>query len=286
MTSHDDITARPGNLEGAAALEIRRLSPAIGIEVCGVDLSQPLVDSVIRRIRSAWEENCVVVFRGQRLSLTRQIRFASCFGTLDKTELGPPAVLEVTNVRDSNGRSGILPEGPIDFHSDQSYLDRPSIATLLYAVDVPAQGGKTLFANGFRAYESLPDAMKRHLSTRSALHVYDYDTHPQRRPDEPSPNVKRAVHPIFRSHGPTGRLALYVSRLMTWSILDMEPAESRQTLDFLFRHQERPELIYEHDWRAGDVVLWDNRSCIHARTDFDPGERRRLRRVTVLDDRP
>ena len=270
----------------AAAPEVRELSPAIGVEVRGIDLARPLEEAVFRQIRRAWEENGVVLFRGQQLSAIKQIRVASRFGSLSKTELGPPAVLEVGNIRDARGMSGILPEGAIDFHSDQSYLDEPSIATMLYALDVPPTGGNTLFGNGFRAYETLSEDVREQLSDRCALHLYDYETNPTRRPQHPPANAKQAVHPIFRVHGPTGRRALYVNRLMTWSILGMDPAESRRTLDFLFDHQERADFVYEHCWQPGDLVLWDNRSCIHARTDFDAGDRRRLRRVTVLDDRP
>ena len=90
----------------------------------------------------------------------------------------------------------------------------------------------------------------------------------------------------MRTHTPTGRKALYVNRLMTWSILGLSPEQSRETLSLLFEHQEKPEFVYEHVWAPGDVILWDNRSCLHARTDFDSSERRRLRRVTVLGEKP
>jgi taurine dioxygenase len=99
-------------------------------------------------------------------------------------------------------------------------------------------------------------------------------------------DVKQYAHPILRTHAPTGRRSLYVNRLMTWSILGLSPAQSRKMLSRLFDHQERPEFVYEHVWTPGDVILWDNRSCLHARTDFDSSERRRLRRVTVLGEKP
>jgi taurine dioxygenase len=269
-----------------ATPEFRPLSPALGVEVCGIDLARPLEDAVFQLIRRVWEENGVLLFRGQQLTAIKQIRFASRFGSLGKTDMGPPAVLEVSNVRDAGGMSGILPEGAIDFHSDQSYLAEPAIATMLYALEVPANGGNTLFGNGLRAYEALPEDLQQQLAERRALHLYDYETNPTRRPQQKPHNAKRAVHPIFRVHGPTGRRALYVNRLMTWSILDVEALESERILNRLFEHQERGDLVYEHRWLPGDLVLWDNRSCIHARTDFNSDERRRLRRVTVLDDRP
>ena len=160
------------------------------------------------------------------------------------------------------------------------------MASMLYAMEVPSRGGNTLYANCFKAYEALPEDMKRRLKGKRALNAYDYDNAPTLRGEALPEGVKRFAHPIVRTHPVTGRKALYVNRLMTWSILDMPPEESRALLDYLFNHQERTEFVYEHKWTPGDLVLWDNRSCLHARTDFDPSERRRLRRVTVNGDVP
>jgi len=285
MTGNDPIPGGDANPVLVEDVELRRLSPALGVEVCGVDLARPLHDSVFERIRDAWEQRCVLLFRRQRLTLIKQLQFASRFGKIGDAEGGPPAVLEVSNVRNVDGSQGILPEGPIDYHSDQSYTERPPIATMLYAMDIPERGGNTLFANGFRAYDALPIDVRDRLLARRALHLYDYQTYPTRRPTVRPPGAKQACHPLFRVHGPTGRRALYVSRLMTWSIVDMDADESRVTLDGLFRHQESPEFVYEHVWQPGDLVVWDNRSCIHGRTDFAPTEARRLRRVTMLEHR-
>jgi taurine dioxygenase len=128
--------------------------------------------------------------------------------------------------------------------------------------------------------------MKALLKGKRALNVYDYAGNPTHRAESLSPDVKQFAHPILRKHTPTGRTALYVNRLMTWSILGLSPGESRETLSRLFDHQEKPEFVYEHVWMPGDVMLWDNRSCLHARTDFSSNERRRLRRVTILGEKP
>jgi taurine dioxygenase len=284
MTHEEQRTARSGTAPSAAETDIRPLSAALGVEVHGIDLARTLPAATIATIRRAWEESCVVLFRRQHLSLVKQIRVASSFGAVGTSGIGPPPVLQVTNVPDKSPIPSILPEGAIDFHSDQSYLDEPSVATMLYALDVPASGGNTLFANGFRAYETLPQEMQQRLASARALHVYDYDSDPTRRPERVPEHAKQALHPVFRMHEPTGKLVLYVNRLMTWSILDMPPEESRQTLEFLFRHQESAAFVYEHVWQSGDVVIWDNRSCNHARTDFDPRERRRLMRITLLKE--
>jgi taurine dioxygenase len=276
------------------SLDIRPLSPAIGVEISGVDLAEPIDDAIFAHIRRAWEENCVALFRGQNLDEEQQVRFAARFGTLgrvvnesDAAKLGHhPSVLYVSNIRVDGKLTGILPDGEMFFHSDQCYLEEPAMASMLYAMEIPSLGGDTLYANNFRAYETLPEEVKRRLDGRLALNVYDYAGNPTHRAESLPADVKQYAHPIFRTHPATGRKALYVNRLMTWSIVDMAEEESHATLEFLFAHQERPEFVYAHQWRLGDFVLWDNRSCLHARTDFDPGERRRLRRVTVLGEKP
>jgi taurine dioxygenase len=277
-----------------AMLTIAPLSPALGVEIGGIDLTEPLDDETFARIKSAWENNCIALFRGQTLDETAQTRFASRFGTLggavndfDPAKRGAnPTILYVSNIRVDGKLTGVLPDGEMYFHTDQCYLERPAMASMLYAIEIPSRGGNTLYANGFKAYETLPEDVKRCLEGKRALNAYDYDNAPTLRGDVLPNGVKRFAHPIVRTHPATERKSLYVNRLMTWSILDMPPDDSRALLDYLFDHQERPEFIYEHEWTPGDVILWDNRSCLHARTDFDPNERRRLRRVTVNGDVP
>ncbi len=278
----------------ATGIDIKPLSPAIGVEVRGVDLARPLPEADFARIRRAWEENCIALFRGQDFDESQQVAFASRFGTLGRNvnetepqKLGShPSVLYVSNIRIDGKLTGILPDGEMFFHSDQCYLERPAMASMLYAMELPKAGGHTLYANGFAAYDALPEAMKRRLAGRRALNIYDYDGSPTHRAETLPPGVKQYAHPVIRTHPPTARKALYVNRLMTWAILDMPEEESRALLELLFDHQEEPRFVYAHQWRLGDVILWDNRSCLHARTDFDPGERRRLRRVTVLGEKP
>jgi taurine dioxygenase len=275
-------------------VEIRPLSPAIGVEISGVDLAKPLDDAGFASIRAAWERSCIALFRDQRLWEMDQVNFASRFGPLGKAvndhnpEKGGshPAVLYFSNVRVDGKVTGILPDGEMFFHSDTCYVERPAMASMLYAMEVPSRGGNTLYANGFRAYETLPDDIKEFLKGKSALNVYDYVGNPTHRADSLPSDVKQYAHPILRTHTPTGRKSLYVNRLMTWSILGLPPEQSREVLSRLFDHQERPEFVYEHIWTPGDVMLWDNRSCLHARTDFSSHERRRLRRVTVLGEKP
>ena len=160
------------------------------------------------------------------------------------------------------------------------------MASMLYALEVPSKGGNTLFANGYKAYETLPVEIKRRIAGRKALNAYDYVNAGQKRGTQLGEGVPSYAHPVVRTHPATGRKALYVNRLMTVRIERIPPPESEELLEFLFDHQERAEFIYEHVWRPGDLLMWDNRCTLHARTDFSPEERRLLRRVTILGERP
>ena len=155
------------------------------------------------------------------------------------------------------------------------------MASMLYAIEIPSRGGNTLYANCFKAYEALPADVKQRLKGKRALNAYDYDNAPTLRADALPDGVKRFAHPIARTHPATGRKSLYVNRLMTWSILDMAPDESRALLDYLFEHQEQPEFAYEHKWAPGDLVLWDNRCTMHRRDAFDAHARRIMHRTQI-----
>jgi taurine dioxygenase len=275
-------------ITAAPPISIRPLSPAIGVEVLGVDLAQPLDDARFAAIRQAWEENCVLLFRGQSLDDDAQLRFATRFG-MPALVNRAGAVLYISNIRENGKLIGALPDGEMHFHSDQCYVERPAMATMLYAMEIPSQGGNTLFANGFRAYETLPDALKKKLAGKRAVHAFDHNGSyggSATLRSTLAPGAKQYAHPVFRTHPATGRKALYVNRLMTQRILDLPDDESRQILSDLFEHQENPDFVYEHVWTVGDLILWDNRSCLHARTDFSAAERRKLRRVTVQGETP
>ncbi len=272
------------------------LSAAIGVEIRGVDLSSRLDDAAFASIQRAWEENCVALFRGQGLEPEAHVAFAQRFGPLAELKNATrnkdlhPAILLVSNIRENGELIGELPDGEMFFHSDQCYVERPAMATMLYAIEIPSRGGNTCFANAFRAYETLPAELKTRLAGRFAVQAYDYDgsrgSSPRLRGEALTAEVRQYAHPIFRTHPPTGRKALYVNRMQTQHIVGMDPDESAAVLELLFEHLERPEFVYEHAWTPGDLILWDNRSCAHARTDFAPTERRLLRRVTVMGEKP
>ena len=280
-------------------LQIKPLSPALGAEICGVDLRDELSAETVAQIIDAWHEHLVLLFRDQELSEDDQIRFARHFGALQKRTRPPEAINEfghtkypdltmlVSNIRDNGKLIGSLPDGEMHFHSDQCYLEKPAAGTFLYAIEVPSQGGDTLFLNMYKAYETLPADIKARIDGRKALNAYLYDSttraaNGQKVDFTAHPHY---VQPIVRTHPATKRKALYVNRLMTFTVEGMDEDDGSALLTTLFDHMERDQFIYAHHWRVGDLVLWDNRRTLHARTDFSDQERRMLRRYVVMGDR-
>jgi taurine dioxygenase len=192
----------------------------------------------------------------------------------------------ISNIREDGKPIGALPDGEMHFHTDQCHQERPAMASMLYAIEIPSKGGNTLFANAYSAYETLPAELQRRIEGRKAVNAYDYDSAATMRGGDVSADAPSYAHPVVRTHPATGRKALYVNRLMTRKIEGLPPQESEELLNLLFDHQERPDFIYEHVWRPGDILMWDNRCTLHARTDFSAAERRLLRRVTILGEKP
>ena len=272
-------------------LQTRALSDALGLEALDVDLRQPLSPARVAQLREAWHQGLILLLRDQSLSEQDQVRFAEYFGPLGKTlnvhNTGRhPAIMLVSNIRKDGKPIGALPDGEMQFHTDQCYVERPAAASMLYAIEVPRVGGNTLFANAYRAYETLPDEIKRRIDGRKAVNAYDYDNAATFRGTRIRDGVPHYTHPVVRTHPATGRKALYVNRLMTLAIEGLPEAESTALLDMLFDHQEQRHFVYEHIWRVGDILMWDNRCTLHARTDFSPAERRLMRRITILGEKP
>jgi taurine dioxygenase len=280
-------------------LVVKPLSPALGAEIAGVDLREDLSAETFAEILDTWHKHLVILFRDQSLSEDGQIRFAQRFGELQKRTRPPEAINEaghtkypqltmlVSNIRENGRLIGSLPDGEMHFHSDQCYLEKPATGTFLYALEVPSEGGDTLFLNMYRAYDELPSALKAHVDGRKALNAYLYDS-TTRAVNGSKVDFTAHPHfiqPIVRTHPDTKRKALYVNRLMTFTVDGMDEEEGSTLLNKLFDHIEQDRFIYAHHWRVGDLVLWDNRCTLHARTDFSDKERRLLRRYTVLGDR-
>ena len=275
---------------------IRPLAPAIGAEIEGLDLRRELDEAAFQEVRAAWHERGILLFRGQSLDEDEELRFASRFGPIAPLVTRhdvkfKPGVMLVSNIRENGKEIGVLPDGEMYFHSDQCYAEKPLAATLLFAIEIPKIGGNTLFSNQYAAYETLPEEVKRRIAGLKAMNVYDYGSNATIRKGSLRAQAERGevpcfAHPIVRTHPETGRKALFLNRLMTDYVVGMGPAESDALLGYLFEHQEDRRFVYEHVWRTGDLMMWDNRCTLHARTDFPTTERRLLRRVIVQGDKP
>jgi len=286
------LTAAVGRAPARSGFGVRPLSPALGAEITGVDLREKGDDALTEHLLDAWHKYLVILLRDQILNEDDQVRFAERFGPPAKVSSQKqfskknPAVMLISNIREDGKPIGNLPDGEMQFHTDQCHQERPAKASMLYAIEIPSKGGNTLFANAYAAYETLPDDVKRRLEGRRALNAYDYDNGMTTRHSEIPENTPSQWHPAVRTHPATNRKALYVNRLMTRKIEGLPAQESDELLNFLFDHQEQPQFIYEHVWRPGDILMWDNRCTLHARTDFSAAERRLLRRVTILGEKP
>jgi taurine dioxygenase len=275
------------------------LSPALGVEIRGADIAAGIGDADFAAIESAWHDAALICLHGQHIDEAQQVAFGARFGSLapwsrfaDKVGIEDgrnPYIMLVTNIQENGEYVGTLPEGEIEFHSDGIYVEEPLAATMLYCITPTTHGGETAFANMYAAYDALPAGLKSRIDGRKALHAFTYNstraTDNEQRKTNPD-DVARCVHPVVRTHPVTGRKALYVNRLMTQEIVGLPPDESRDILAILFDHIETPAFSYEHRWRAGDVLLWDNRCLAHARRDFPPMETRLMKRLTIQGTRP
>jgi alpha-ketoglutarate-dependent taurine dioxygenase len=283
-------------------IPVRKCDAALGAEI-GFDLSGPMSDSRFAEIEAAFHDNIVVFFRGQNFTDEQHIAFSRRFGELEihivKKYLLPgyPEILLVSNIKDEAGEHIGLADAGFTWHSDVSYRRFPSRCSLLYAKEVPhdangAAVGDTVFANCIAAYEALPTAMKKKLDGLKAIHRYS-----SRRRIENSPRPKLTAaqlaetpdiaHPIVRTHPYTGRKAIYVTAGECVGIEGMPEDDALGLIAELDAHCVRPEFLYRHRWRVGDLVIWDNASAMHlAICDYALPQRRLMHRTTVIGSQP
>ena len=273
-------------------MEIRRLGDGFAHEVSGLDLWRTLSAPEVAALRDAWTRHGVLVFRRQALSEDELVAFGRCFGELDvivRTDWQSkvrPEVIHISNMRDGRGESiGGLGAGELDWHTDQSYVVDPATGSMLYMVEVPPIGGRTFWANLQLAWEALPPAKKRRAAP---LHVvYDYLRRQSTYDDEApmSAELRRrtppVVHPLVNVHPITGRRALYLDPTTAVGIEGWPADESEALLAELCEHATRAEFVYAHEWRVGDVVMWDNGFLMHRRDEFEPTANRWLKRTTL-----
>jgi taurine dioxygenase len=283
-------------LEDSGTFTVTPLHPAIGAEIGGVDLSRNLDADTLGRIKDAWHEHAVLLFRGQDISGEDQLRLAAHFGPIAErhtpkagaSRAESPAwtnLMPISDRKDADGTPiGALGHGEMWFHSDKCYHPRPHRFSFLYGIEIPSHGGHTRFASLYGAYDNMPDDLKRTLDGARVMQGYDYAATKRLDLDIDLDNIFHCSQPMIVTNPGSGRKALYISRLNTMWIEGMARAESEAILARLFDITEDAAIIYEHVWRPGDLLLWDNLACLHARTDWPETETRMLRRCTTLGE--
>jgi taurine dioxygenase len=271
------------------SLTIRKVAGALGAEISGADLSANLPDGVITQIRAALVEHQVIFFRDQSLSPEDQVAFGRRFGPLNihpyvRGMDGHPEVMEI--IKEPADRTNFGG----GWHSDTSFLERPAIGSILYALELPEWGGDTLFSSQVAAYEALSPGLKATLEGLSAVHSagQEYSAQGHSAQKRGSMSVAEAegavgefIHPVVLVHPESGRKALYVNPAFTLRIEGWTKRESRPLLDFLFEHCRYEGYTCRFNWRPGSVAFWDNRQVWHFALNDYPGQRRYMRRVTV-----
>ncbi|MDL2355712.1 MAG: TauD/TfdA family dioxygenase [Pseudomonadota bacterium] len=282
-----------------AGFAITPFDAPLGAEVVGLDLAAPLSDADFALLHRAHLDHHVLVFRDQRITPAQQVAFSRRFGALQIHVLrqfqlpSDPEVLIISNIKENGQPIGLGDAGHF-WHSDLSYKAVPSLGSMLHAQELPADGGDTLFANQHTAWESLPRHLQRAVEGASAEHSYlaKYAELQRRNPWRPNltqaqiDEVVPVQHPIVRTHPETGRRALFVSEHFTTRVVGLAPEASDALLAALFEHSTRPEHIYRHQWRAHDMVFWDNRSLMHLAAGCPEDQRRMLYRTTIEGDAP
>ncbi|MEM6485522.1 MAG: TauD/TfdA family dioxygenase [Pseudomonadota bacterium] len=269
----------------AKSLLVSPLTPFIGAEIGGIDLREVKREQILK-IREVLLERQVVFFRDQHLSQEQHIEFARHFGELEVHPATPtsqpnPEVLHLAHGPQSRGSENA-------WHSDVSWREKPSLGSVLKAVEVPEVGGDTLFANMAEAYDRLPDRTKEKIDGRVAVHdiARVFAARLKTSPDELRDKYPMMEHPVVRTHPETGRRILYVNVAFTACIKDMDPLDSEALLADLYRAAWNPELQCRFRWRVGSIAFWDNRACQHfAASDYFP-QVRKMERVTIAGDRP
>ena len=280
--------------DASNGLRFLRISGSLGAEVSGVDLSGELDDRTIAAIRAGLLEHLVLVFRGQSLELGALATFARRFGTLNRHPYvkpldGHPDVFRIVKEPDDVHHFGN------GWHSDLSYAERPALATMLYATELPPYGGDTLFADMRAAWRALSGGMKRTLDGLVAVFSNERTYGPdaarfkqgvKRMEVAQQATITTVEHPVVRTHPETGVKALYLNPLHTVRFKDMTAEESRPLIDWLCRHATRPEFLCRVQWQPGSLAFWDNRATMHYAVDDFAGHRRVMTRVTLEGDRP
>jgi taurine dioxygenase len=265
------------------------LSSALGAQIHGIDAAA-IDDAGFERVRAAWLEHLVLLFRNQRLDDRALVDFTSRFGELEEAPLfggrryveEHPEVMIISNVAVDGREIGSLGNAEAFWHTDLNFVEEPPAASCLFAHEVPPTGGDTGFANMYAAFEALPEDVAARIAGRRIRHDARFNSAGYQR----EVRVPDTLHPIVRRHPETLRNALYLGRRAHARIEDMAVDESDALLDTLWAHATSDAFTWHHQWRAGDLLIWDNRCTLHRRDSFDASQRRVMHRTQTRGSRP
>lgn len=285
-------------------IEVVPMDAALGAEIRGVDLGATLPDGDMAAIRNAWLDHLVLLFRGQSLSDRQLLDFTSQLGEIElppsqhlkytkgsgqRAEV-PREVNVISNVRENGRPIGQLGAGEAVWHTDSAYFEVPPAGSILYAIEIPPAGGNTSFLNMYAALETLPAELRGRIDGRRAKHDPTYTSAGDKRDDfDEVTDVRDApgpYHPLIRTHPETGRRALFLGRRHNSYIEGFPVPESEEVLDAIWAHATLKKFVWEHVWRAGDVLIWDNRCTMHRRDAFDDKTHRVMHRTQIKGDPP
>lgn len=267
-------------------ISFQALNAPLGAEVIGLDLSRPISTEAGSALRGAFERYHVLVVRDQPITEDQQVAFASCFGPVEfminrSATAERKETMVISNVKQDGAPIGFLADGEIEWHFDKMHQTVPNIAAVLHAVEIPDWGGETCFSDASLIYDNLPKTTQRRLEGLHVFCAYDYAarTSSERVLTE---NAPRAVQPLVRTLG-NGRRSIYAAPLMVDGVVELPDHDGATLLAELYSHFGKPEYTYEHSWRVGDTLIWDNRCLAHRRKHFDPQQRRLLKRVAIAN---
>ena len=271
---------------------------ALGADVVGVDLSKPLSQETFRQIEDAWHTHLILRFRGQKLDDPALLAFGQRFGELDsapihagKDVVNPfPQITVMSNIKVDGKPIGNLGHYEAVWHTDMSYNDLAPIGSLLYSIEIPPAGGNTGFSNMYKAWDTLPAALKKQALGRFCRHDSSRNSAGELRKGFSEVTDPRdapgAMHPLVRTHEKTHRNCLFLGRRQSAYIIGLPLDESEDLLNQLWAHATKPEFEWYQVWKVGDLVMWDNRCAMHRRDAFDPESRRLMHRTQIKGGKP
>lgn len=278
-------------------LELVPITDTCGTEVRGIDVAKNISDRDFGRIYQAWIDTTILLFRGQNMTPAQHVEFSKRFGEISTytrsqfNDTEHAEILVLSNITRDGKPIGSAYSGRV-WHSDGHYLTKPPVGSMLYAREVPPEGGDTWYANMFAAYDALPEAVKERIEDLKVV-ISRVQSRPYNYPDRPPPTPQQraewvdVTHPLVRVHEVSDRKALYAGGNVPWRIEGMPEVQSAPLITFLQEFAIQPRFTYCHKWQVGDILLWDNRSAMHRATYYDHVAHRRLmHRTTICGQRP